>query len=77
MLEEKIDSVTRLVVTLREKANKSEKECDRLRQENELLGSENKMVRKLMAELDRFRDERKLIKSKCEKLMTQFDRLNV
>ena len=77
LLEEKIDSVTRVIASLREKNAKAEKECEDLRQENELLSSENKMVRKLMAELDRLRDERKLIKAKCEKLVARYEGLKL
>lgn len=77
LLEEKIDSVTRLVSSLREKNARAEKECEDLRQENEFLSSENKMVRKLMAELDRLRDERKFIKAKCEKLAAKYEGLKI
>ena len=77
LLEEKIDSVTRIITSLREKNAKAEKEREDLRQENDLLSSENKMVRKLMSELDRLRDERKLIKSKCEKLVAKYEGLKI
>ncbi|OGR84811.1 MAG: hypothetical protein A2901_06320 [Elusimicrobia bacterium RIFCSPLOWO2_01_FULL_54_10] len=77
LLEEKIDSVSRLVSTLREKNGRMERDCERLQQENELLSSENKMVRKLMSELDRLRDERKLIRGKCEKLVLQYEKLKI
>ena len=77
LLEEKVDSVTRVISSLREKAARAEKECEGLKQENELLSSENKMVRKLMAELDRLRDERKLIKAKCEKLVAKYEGLKI
>ena len=77
ILEEKINSVSRVVASLRDKSDRFGKECGRLRQENELLSSENKMVRKLMTELDRMRDERRLVKAKCEKLLSQYERLKV
>ena len=77
LLEEKIGSVARLVTSLREKNSKAERECARLSQENELLSSENRMVRKLMAELDRLREDRKIARSKCEKLLAQFGRANL
>ena len=77
LLEEKIDSVSQLISSLRDKNAKVERECVRLSQENELLSSENKMVRKLMIELDHLRDERKLIKSTCEKLLAQYERMSV
>jgi len=77
LLEEKIDSVTRVISTLRDKFAKAEKECQDLKQENEFLSSENKMVRKLMAELDRLREERRLIKSKCEKLVSKYEGLKI
>jgi len=77
LLEEKIKSVTQLIVSLREKNARVEKECGDLRQENELLASENKMVRKLMAELDRLREERKFIKAKCEKLVSKYEGLKI
>ena len=77
LLEDKIDSVTRIISELRDKKAKAEKECEGLKQENELLSSENKMVRKLMSELDRLRDERKLIKAKCEKLVAQYEGLKI
>ena len=77
LLEEKIKSVTNLIASLREKNTKAERTCEDLRRENELLASENKMVRKLMAELDRLRDERKVIKAKCEKLLAQYESLKI
>ena len=77
LLQEKIDSVSRLVSSLREKNGKAEREYQRLQQENELLLSENKMVRKLMAELDRLREERQLIRSRCEKLVIQYEKLKI
>lgn len=77
LLEEKIDSVTRIISSLREKNAKAEKECEDLKQENDLLSSENKMVRKLMAELDRLRDDRKFIKAKCEKLVAKYEVLKI
>ncbi len=77
LLEEKIDSVSRLVADLRDKNADLSHQYDQLRQENELLSSENKMVRKLMVEVDHLREERKIIRAKCEKLLGQYERLNV
>ena len=77
ILEEKIQTVSRVIAQLREKNAKIIAERDRLSQENELLLSENSQVRKLMTEIDHLRDERKIIKSKCEKLLAQYERMSI
>ena len=77
VLEEKIQSVTKVVSALRDKNAKIQGDCDRLRGENELLLSENRQVRRLMAEIDHLREERKLVKQKCEQLLTQYDRVKL
>ena len=77
VLEEKIQTVTRLIQNLRDKNAKIHAQAENLRQENELLLSENRQVRKLMTEIDHLRDERKVIKNKCEKLILQYDKVNV
>ncbi len=77
LLEEKIESVTRLIYSLRGKNDDLLHQCESLRQENELLSSENKMVRKLMTELDQYREERKFIKTKCEKLLMQYEKMSI
>ncbi len=77
VLEEKIQSVSRLMTSLREKNSKVQGECERLAQENELLLSENRQVRRLMAEIDHLREERKLIKQKCDRLMAHYDRVKL
>ena len=77
LLEEKIRSVSNLVGSLRDKNAKVQGECERLAQENELLLSENRQVRRLMAEIDHLREERKLVKQKCERLVTQFERMKL
>ena len=77
LLEEKIQSVSKLVGSLRDKNAKVQGECERLAQENELLLSENRQVRRLMAEIDHLREERKLVKQKCERLVTQYEKANI
>ena len=77
ILEEKIQSVSKLIETLRGKNIKIETELETVKQENELLLSENRSVRRLMAEIDHLREERKLVKSKCEKLLAHYDKMNL
>ena len=77
LLEEKIQSVSKLIVSLRDKNAKIQGEYERLSQENELLLSENRQVRRLMAEIDHLREGRKLIKQKCEKLMAHYERMKL
>ncbi len=69
VLEEKIQSAARTMQALREKNLKLLEEYEKLREENAMLLSENRQVHKLMVELDRFRDERKTVRQKCERLL--------
>ena len=77
VLEEKIHSAVTVIQSLKEKNLKMQDQYQKLTQENELLQSENRQVRKLMAELDRLREERKTIRQKCERLIAQYQKLNI
>jgi len=77
ILEEKIRAAVLRIEQLRESHAKLALQHKKLQQENELLHSENLQVRKLVGELDRLRDERKIIKQKCEKLVFKFDRMKL
>lgn len=77
LLETKIKAATQMIRQLRGKNLKITDQYKKLQQENELLLSENRQVRRLMAELDHLREERKLIKQKCERLLTQYEKMNI
>lgn len=77
LLEERIKAAARSIQHLRESNAKVQQECGKLEQENELLLSENRQVRKLMSELDRLRDERKIVRQKCEKLLSRFQKMRI
>ena len=69
LLQEKIETVVRMVRHLQEKNHRLQEQCKKLLQEKELIESENRQARKLMVEIDQLREERKLIKKKCETLL--------
>lgn len=77
LLEDKIRRAAKAIQQLREQNSKLHNTYQKLQSENELLHSENVQVRKLMGELDRLREERKVIKAKCEKLLVKFKRMNL
>lgn len=77
ILEEKIKSAAKIIQQLREKNVKLVEQYKKLQLENDLLQSENRQVRKLMAELDHLREDRKLIKQKCERLIARYQKMSL
>lgn len=77
LLEEKVKSAAKAIQQLREKNAKIAEQYKKLQLENDLLQSENQQVRKLMVELDRLREERKLIKQKCERLVARYQKMSL
>ena len=77
LLEEKIKAAARTIERLREAHGKAQDNYRKLEEENELLHSENKQVRKLITELDRLREERKVVKQKCDKLLARLQKTRI
>lgn len=77
LLEEKIREAAKTIQQLREKNSKVVEQYKKLSQENELLHLENRQTGKLITEIDRLREERKLLKNKCEHLLREYEKMNL
>lgn len=77
ILEEKIKSAGKVIQQLREKNLRIHEQHKKLQEENELLLSENQQVRKVFGELEKLREERKIVKQKCERLLFHFKKINL
>ena len=77
ILDQKVRTAVQLITDLRERNSKIKADYVKLREENEMLSSENIQVRKLIVELDKLRHERKVIRQKCERLKEQFVRMKL
>jgi len=77
LLEEKIKAAARLIASLREANAKLSDQYKKLAAENEMLLAENQQTRRIMSELDKLRDERKIIKQKCERLIAKYVKMRI
>ena len=77
LLEDKIKSAGKIVQQLRDKNGRLQEQLNKTLEENELLQSENQQVRKIFGELEKLREERKLVKQKCEKLLFQYKKISL
>ncbi len=76
-IEEKVRLCVKLIASLREQNAKINKSNRELTEERELLLQENQQVRKILAELDKLKSERKIVQQKLEKLSVQFHKLKM
>lgn len=77
LLEDKIRAAARMIQELREANAKMAAQQRKVLQENQMLLTENQQTRKLMADLDKLREERRLVRQKVERLVTKFDKLKI
>lgn len=77
ILENKIKAAVKTIQQLQEKNVQIAEQYKKLVQENDFLHSENQQVRKLMVELDRLKEEKKMVRQKCERLLTQYQKMNL
>ncbi len=77
ILDQKVRTAAQVINDLRVRNAKIKADFDKLNEENQMLSAENAQVRKLIVELDRLRQERKIVRQKCEKLKEQFVRMKL
>ncbi len=77
ILDQKVRTAAQVINDLRVRNAKIKADFDKLNEENQMLSMENAQVRKLIVELDRLRNERKIVRQKCEKLKEQFVRMKL
>lgn len=77
ILDQKVKTAVQVINDLKVRNAKIKADFEKLREENEMLSSENAQVRKLIVELDRLRSERKIVRQKCERLKEQFVRMKL
>jgi Tfp pilus assembly protein PilN len=77
ILEERVRQAGLLIQQLREKNGRLQRELEKRLEENQHLDSENKQVQKLIAEIQRLKEDRELIKQKCTKLLKIYEKFNI
>lgn len=77
IIEEKVKACVKLIKSLSEQNAKISKSFNQLSQERDLLTQENQQVRKILAELDKLKNERKVVRQKLERLSLQYRKLKL
>ncbi len=77
LLEEKIKSAVKMISDLKQKNLKLDDQYEKLTQENQLLHSENTQARKVLLEMDRLREEHKLVRQKLERLLDKYNKVRL
>ncbi len=77
IIDEKVKACVKLIKNLSEQNAKISKSYNQLSQERDLLQQENQQVRKILAELDKLKTERKFIRQKLERLSAHYRKLKL
>ncbi len=77
ILEERVRLAVRHIELLTSRNEALMRNFRKLQQEHDLLTSENSQARQVLVEVEKLREERRITRQKCERLLAKFQKMNI